>query len=106
MGEELEQIEEQYHKELIEKYNALNVAVGKKIVNGKETDIDAIRIYVKKKLPENALLKCNIPIIPKMLNGVKTDVIEVDADFEIGVTTKSTLPFTIQKRIGGGLIGD
>ena len=46
-----------------------------KIVGGKETEVKAIRIYVSKKLPIEELKAKDI--IPSMVNGVLTDVVEV-----------------------------
>ena len=46
-----------------------------KIVNGKETEIESVRVYVEKKLPESELKKTDI--IPKEVAGIPTDIIEV-----------------------------
>jgi len=46
-----------------------------KIVKGQKTDVKAIRIYVKKKLPKNMLKPDEI--IPEEIEGVKTDVVEI-----------------------------
>ena len=49
--------------------------IKKKIVRGREIDVPCIRIYVKKKLPREALRKDEL--IPEELDGVKTDVVEI-----------------------------
>lgn len=63
--------------ELLAINGVTGVDVGKKIVKGKKTAEDAIRVYVKKKrknVPDNEK-------IPEEIDGVKTDVIE--ATFEL-----------------------
>jgi len=55
--------------------NVVGTGLGYKIVNGKTTNQPAVIVLVKKKLPENKLRSKQI--IPKMLNEVVTDVIEV-----------------------------
>jgi len=62
----------------------------KKIVKGKETDRLCIRIYVRKKLPESMLRKDEI--IPKELEGVCTDVVEVGTLKALAVYTQRYRP--------------
>jgi hypothetical protein len=59
----------------MEQENVQVVGFGKKIVDGLETDVDAMVIGVVEKLPKD-----KIPsgmLIPKTVNGIKTDVIEL-----------------------------
>jgi len=83
--------------------NVLNVSKGKKVVNGKVTDIDSIIVYVPEKLPTDNLIKCGIKPLPKVFNGIPIDVIELKAKFKIGNTSVSKLPYTLQKRLAGGV---
>jgi len=59
---------------LLRKANVVGVGVGRKIVDGKETDEPAVIVFVERKLPEDRLRKEDV--IPKALDEVKTDVIE------------------------------
>jgi len=47
----------------------------KKIKNGIETDIDCIRVYVKRKVPKIELRAEDI--IPEIISGIPTDVVEI-----------------------------
>ena len=80
--------------------NVLNIAKGTKWTNGKDTGEPCIVVYVKKKQkrisPKHK--------IPEVIEGVKTDVIELSTkDFKMGKTKVSKLPPEIQKRIAGGV---
>jgi len=66
---------ETHQKELMSLPNVNSVWVGRKRINGKETDIIAVIVTVEKKVPF-AKLKAE-EIIPLKLGGVLTDVIEV-----------------------------
>lgn len=57
-------------------YRGFSNELKKKIVGGRETDILAIRIYVKKKVPLHELRAQDI--IPREIEGVPTDVIELN----------------------------
>ena len=54
--------------------NVVGVGVGRKLVRGRETEELSIAISVIKKLPERSLKREEI--IPKEIEGIKTDVIE------------------------------
>jgi len=74
---ELEQIRkvlEKYKKSILSKANVVGVGIGRKAVGGKETEELALVVFVEKKLPEVQLAAKDI--IPKLLDNVKTDVIE------------------------------
>jgi hypothetical protein len=62
------------HK-LIRKKNVVGVGIGKKIVGGKQTDQDCITIMVSQKEPIQALAKADI--IPREIEGIVTDVVQV-----------------------------
>jgi len=70
----IQNVKDQHLPELMKKKNVIGVGVGKKITGGKETDEDAVVIFVERKEvlesldPEDA--------VPEKLEGVKTDVIE------------------------------
>lgn len=64
-----------HQKELMLLPNVNSVWVGKKKINGKETDIVAVIVTVKKKVPLTRLKAEEI--IPLKLGGALTDVIEV-----------------------------
>lgn len=63
------------YKSLLKKANVVGVGVGRKIVNGRTTDKLCIKIYVEKKKVLSRL--ADEEVIPKVLEGVKTDVVEV-----------------------------
>ena len=76
-----------------------------KISDGKDTGKETITIYVMQKIPEtddegNRLLAIG-DTIPKEINGVSTDIVELSGDFEIGRTSKGDLPPEKQKRLMG-----
>jgi hypothetical protein len=69
--EELRRVKKEVEAELLKLPGVTGVDIGPKIVDGKETDETAIRVYVAKKKDvsaENA--------VPKTIRGVPTDVIE------------------------------
>jgi len=55
--------------------NVLGVGIGRKVSDGRQTPNYAIRIYVRKKLPESALGKHRVP---SEVAGVPTDIIEIE----------------------------
>lgn len=60
---------------VLQKKNVVGVAVGNKISQGKETNAVAVAVLVSKKEPEAALAKQDF--VPRSVNGVPTDVVEV-----------------------------
>src|SRR3989475_2210701 len=56
------------------KANVIGVGIGKKVVAGEETEDPAVIVFVERKLPEPRLRKKDI--VPKILDEVKTDVVE------------------------------
>jgi hypothetical protein len=69
-------IRKRYSTALMKLPNVVGLAVGPKIVNGRPTDIMAIKVYVRKKLPKEQLDKdlC----VPERIEGVPTDIEEQD----------------------------
>jgi len=93
----------QHWQRLLEFPNVLNTAVGTKVKNGKDTKIPAIVIYVAKKLPEVELAVEHI--IPKELDGVPTDVVELaPTTWTAGKTSISQLHPEEQRRRLGAII--
>ncbi len=60
-------------------HNVHAIGIGKKVVEGEETQDQAVRFYVAKKLPKT-LLPSN-RLIPDEIDGILTDVIESDPAF-------------------------
>ena len=63
-----------FERFLLERANVVGVGVGRKVVDGRETDEPAVIVFVERKLPEAQLKRRDI--VPKALDEVKTDVIE------------------------------
>lgn len=64
------EIKTKYQDELLAKENVVGVGIGKK----KRTGQFCIKVYVKEKKPVNQLKACDI--IPRQLEGVRTDVVQ------------------------------
>ncbi|MGD0624531.1 MAG: hypothetical protein ABSB32_07395 [Thermodesulfobacteriota bacterium] len=64
----------QEHK-LLQKKNVVGVGIGKKIVEGKQTDQDCITVMVNQKVSPQALSKEDV--IPSEIEGILTDVVQV-----------------------------
>jgi hypothetical protein len=71
---EIRPVKEAQEQQIFERAGVTGVDIGYKMVGGKRTEELAIRIYVDKKQPQDALAKGEM--IPKTLRGIKTDVIE------------------------------
>lgn len=78
------------HKEEIEQYklkgqnnNIQGPVVGFKMKNGKLTDEVAIIFYVNEKKNEKELRDNNIDIIPKEIEGIPTDIVEIPGGFQL-----------------------
>jgi hypothetical protein len=69
--EDIRKIKGEIEGDLLKLPNVRGVDIGYKYINGKKTDILAIRIYVtrKMKVPEKDM-------VPKEIEGIPTDVIE------------------------------
>ena len=68
-------VKRQYKDALMDMKNVLAVGVGYKITKGKKTDKLSVVVSVKEKVKQDDLLPDDI--VPKTLNAVPTDVIEV-----------------------------
>lgn len=80
----------------------LNVQVSTKIVDGVDTGEPSITFYVPKKKPNSKLKKAIR--IPKEINGIKTDVVELATDdYELGATSVSKLNPFQQKIMANGV---
>ncbi len=62
-----------YEADLLGRENVVGVAVGRKIVRGRETEETCVVVYVDHKESEDALAKGDR--VPKTLDGVRTDVV-------------------------------
>jgi len=90
------------HLELRSLPNVLNVATASKWIDGKDTGIPSIVVYVAKKKSLRALKK--VDRVPSEVEGVPVDVIELSSpDFTLGDTATSRLPPIAQRRISGGV---
>ena len=65
---------EKFERFLLERANVIGVGIGKKVVDGEETDEPAVIVFVERKLPEAQLKRKDI--VPKTVDEVKTDVVE------------------------------
>ncbi|MFX0209282.1 MAG: hypothetical protein ACFFDT_25085 [Candidatus Hodarchaeota archaeon] len=72
---EVRRVKEKYLEELMSLKNVISVGIGRKRVQGRETEELAIIVSVTQKLPLALIKKSDL--IPRVLNGVKVDVIEV-----------------------------
>ena len=63
-----------FERFLLERANVVGVGIGRKVVDGRETDEPAVIVFVERKLPEAQLKRRDI--VPKALDEAKTDVIE------------------------------
>jgi hypothetical protein len=70
--------------------NVHAVGVGHKIVDGKLTDLLAVRLYVVQKLAESLL--SNEDVLPTEINGIPTDVIESAPAFFLPNDTNDNTP--------------
>lgn len=57
------------------RHNVTAVGAGRKYVDGKPTDTQAVRFYVEHKLPESLIPSEHV--LPKEIGGVRTDVIQM-----------------------------
>ena len=73
--DDVKMIKTQHVKTLKKKLNVNGVAVGHKIVAGKDTGEMCVTVLVKKKLVKSQLLGKDL--VPQTINGIPTDVREV-----------------------------
>jgi len=72
---EVRRVKEKYVEQLMSLKNVVSVGIGRKKVQGRETEELAIIVGVTQKLPLTLIKKSDL--IPQVLDGVKIDVIEV-----------------------------
>lgn len=63
-----------YEAELFERRNVVGVAVGRKVVGGRETEETCVVVYVDRKEVETRLRSRDV--VPRSLDGVRTDVVQ------------------------------
>lgn len=63
-----------YEAEILDRENVVGVAVGRKVVAGREMDETCIVVYVEHKEEEGHLRRRDV--VPRALDGVRTDVVE------------------------------
>ncbi|KLU76573.1 hypothetical protein ADU80_08595 [Clostridium botulinum] len=85
------------YKYFLNKSNVVGVALGNKIKGGFYTCQKCITVFVRRKLPVNSI--CRENIIPKIYNGIITDVVET------GMPTLCSLTKKIRPVKGGYSIG-
>lgn len=99
----IEEYLEEEHLRLKQKHRALNIMPGIKMVNGKSTGVPSITFYVAAKKLLSGLKPEEI--IPKMLNGIQTDVVQLSTgDFKMGETSVSEQSPKTQRRIASGVL--
>jgi len=69
------------HKDEIKKYEIQGTGIGFKTKNGKRTNELAIIIYIKKKKNIDELNREKSSMIPKEIEGIPTDIVEVQEGF-------------------------
>jgi len=72
--EEVRRVKEKHKADLMKKDGVMGCGLGYKYVEGRKTDKLCIICYVKEKKPEEKLKKQDI--IPKVIEGISTDVVE------------------------------
>lgn len=82
-------------------HNVHAVGVGKKWVEGEETPVDAVRIYVTQKLPRSLLREQDV--LPPAIDGIPTDVIESPPALLMGTPPCSVDRMRRQRPIVGGI---
>jgi len=99
---ELWEILERRWKDLRKYPNVRSLGIGRKWVNGKETDQEAIVVYVRRKVSKELLAASDV--IPPTIEGAPTDVVELSTgDFELGDTEVSRRPPSTQRKMAGGV---
>jgi len=67
-----------YGDELRKRHGTDQIAIGLKIKDDKVTDQVALIFFVKKKKDEKELLKEGIESVPEFIDGIPTDVVEIE----------------------------
>ena len=77
-----------YRDEIMQKYSVKQTGVGYKIKGGRLTDKVAIIFYVDKKMNDNELAKRGVERIPKRIERIPTDVVEITGGFKPRINAK------------------
>jgi hypothetical protein len=95
-------------KETLKIYDGVvGIGEGKKIKDGKKTDIDSIYVYVKQKKCKKDVKSGEV--IPSVIDGKATDVIELGEVYALGVipeNTKESITGRYRPLVGGCSIGE
>lgn len=98
MSKMMEEICNNEYQEFLSKRNVNGIAVGNKVVNGKESNLPCLKIFVEKK--EKLSMLDASDIIPKYYKGILTDIVEVGKIEAYAVNTAKVRP-----TLGGYSIG-
>src|SRR5215475_2829817 len=94
----------QSKSDLVKKSRIRQMGIGYKIKDGRLTDNIGIVAYVSKKPDENTLQSQQIKLVPKEIDGIVTDVIEVKFMPRMGMATTTLTPDDGRHRpITGGI---
>ena len=85
---------------LFARANVVGLAVGHKVIGGRETDERCIVVYVERKRPEPDLRARDI--VPKELEGVRTDVVETGRFRALSLLTAPVVERTARVRPAPG----
>jgi len=77
----IQELIRKYESQLLKYPNVIGVSTGYKIVNGISTEELCISVLVKKKIPEEELDSKSV--LPKDIEGIKTDVVDVGGEIKI-----------------------
>ncbi len=77
----IQELIRKYESELLKYPNVVGVSTGHKVVNRVNTKELCISILVKKKIPKEKL--DSESILPKEIEGVKTDVVDLGGEIKI-----------------------
>jgi hypothetical protein len=72
--DEVTAAKDQYKRELMGKPNVVGVGIGFKIVDGQQTDIPCVIVFVKQKVAAESLSADQL--VPEQVSDVPTDVVE------------------------------
>lgn len=78
------------HKDILSKKNVVGVGVGKKWIDGKNTNQDSLVVFVTSKMQKSALSPNDL--IPNSINGYTVDVIGKSGKFSMLANTQKVRP--------------
>lgn len=88
--DEVQRAKARHEAALLRKPNVVGVAIGKKVVGGRETDEVCLVVLVRRKVPP-AELRAH-ELVPARVDDVMTDVVETGDLVALGVALKQALP--------------